>query len=204
MPIENDTHKMFGIKVIKHQETKLEETLHASESMIQMEPCKIIELLESHLRENNIAQGSRLWSIEYSPLEGRGMFATRDIQAGELIFTDIPLLIGPRCYSKCLPMCVVCYKNNCPLFPCDHGCGLPICSMECENSIVHSQRECRLLREWMPTCGSTWSNELLLAMIPIRGLTLSKEQRKLLYAFECHSDLTRHHEVYLIRFIFLS
>lgn len=182
----------------------MEEKLHASESVIQMEPYETIKLLESHLRQNNIAQESRSWSIEYSPLEGRGMFATRDIQAGELIFTDVPLLIGPRCYSKYLSMCVVCYKNNCPLFPCDHGCGLPICSTECENSMMHSQAECQLLREWMPTCGSTWSKELLLAVTLIRGLTLSKEQRKLLYAFECHSNLTRNYEVYLIRFTFPS
>ncbi|XP_011261742.1 SET domain-containing protein SmydA-8 isoform X2 [Camponotus floridanus] len=176
----------------------MEEKLHASESVIQMEPRETIELLESHLRKNNIVQESRSWSIEYSPLGGRGMFATRDIQAGELIFTDVPLLIGPRCYRKCFPMCVVCYKNNCPLFPCDHDCGLPICSTECENSTMHSQ-ECRLLREWMPTCGSSWSNELLLAVIPIRGLTLSKEQRKLLYAFECHLELTRTHEIDLLK-----
>ncbi|KMR04866.1 protein isoform b [Lasius niger] len=165
-----------------------------------MEPRETMELLESHLRENNLAQDEpRSWTIERSPLEGRGMFATRDIRAGELIFTDVPLLIGPRCYSKYLPMCVVCYKNNCPLFPCDHGCGLPICSTECENSTSHSQTECRLLREWMPTCGSTWSKDLLLAVVPIRGLTLSKEQRKLLYAFECHSNLTRNHEIDLLK-----
>ncbi|XP_029663587.1 SET domain-containing protein SmydA-8-like isoform X2 [Formica exsecta] len=159
-----------------------------------MEPRETMELLEAYLRENNLAQDeSRVWTIECSPLGGRGMFATRDIRAGELIFTDVPLLIGPR-YSKYLSMCVVCYKNNCPLFPCDHGCGLPICSTECENSMMHYQAECRLLREWMPTCGSTWSKDLMFAVVPIRGLMLSKEQRKLLYAFECHPNLTRNYE----------
>ncbi|KAM0736515.1 SET domain-containing protein SmydA-8, isoform A [Formica fusca] len=164
-----------------------------------MEPRETMELLEAYLRENNLAQDeSRVWTIECSPLGGRGMFATRDIRAGELIFTDVPLLIGPR-YSKYLSMCVVCYKNNCPLFPCDHGCGLPICSTECENSMMHYQAECRLLREWMPTCGSTWSKDLMFAVVPIRGLMLSKEQRKLLYAFECHPNLTRNYELDLVK-----
>lgn len=164
--------------------------------MVQMEPHEVEELLKSYLRENNLLQDERRsWIVDCSPLGGRGIFATRDIQAGELIFTDVPLLIGPRCYKKYLPMCVVCYKNDCPLFPCDHGCGLPICSTECENSAMHTQRECRFLREWAPTCGSTWSKDLLLTVVLIRSLTLSKEQRKLLYAFECHANLTRNYEV---------
>ncbi|KAL6429681.1 hypothetical protein ACFW04_007537 [Cataglyphis niger] len=165
-----------------------------------MEPREAMELLKTHLRENNLVQDeSQTWTIKCSPLGGRGMFATRDIRAGELIFIDVPLLIGPRCYSKYRAMCVVCYKNNCPLFPCDHGCGLPICSTECENSMTHCQAECRLLREWMPLCGSSWSKDLLLAVLPIRGLTLSKEQRKLLYAFKCHSTFTRNYELELLK-----
>lgn len=182
--------------MIKAWRGKVSRKLYKSVSA--MEPRETMELLESHLRENNLARDeSRSWTIKRSPMKGRGIFATRDIQVGELIFTDVPMLLGPRCCSKYLPMCVVCYKNNCPLFPCDHGCGLPICSTKCENSMSHSQ-ECRLLKEWMPTCGSTWSKDLLLAMVPIRGFTLSKEQRKLLYAFKCHSNLTRNHEVLII------
>ncbi|XP_029160468.1 SET domain-containing protein SmydA-8-like isoform X2 [Nylanderia fulva] len=163
----------------------------------EMDPLEMMGLLVSHLRENNLDK-PRSWTIKRSLMKGRGMFAIRDIRVGESIFTDVPLLMGPRCYSKCLPMCVVCYKNNCPLFPCDHDCGLPICSTECENSMSHSQ-ECRTLREWMPTCGSTWSKDLLLAVVPIRGLALSKEQRELLYAFECHSNLTHNHEIDLLK-----
>ncbi|XP_071635897.1 SET domain-containing protein SmydA-8 isoform X1 [Temnothorax longispinosus] len=165
-----------------------------------MEPHEAEDLLKSHLRENSLLQDEpRSWTVDRSLLGGRGLFATRDIRAGELIFTDVPLLIGPRCYNKYLPMCVVCYKSDCPLFPCDHGCGLPICSTECEDSAVHIQGECRFLRGWKPTCGSTWSKDLLLAVVPIRGLTLSKEQRKLLYAFECHANLTRNYEIDLLK-----
>lgn len=167
-----------------------------STTVIQMEPWKIEELLVSHLRENDLPEDKpRSWTIDHSSLGGRGMFATRDIQIGELIFLDAPLLIGPRCYSKYPPMCVVCYKNECPLFPCDHGCGLPICSTECENSALHTRAECRFLREWTTTCGSSFSKDLLLTVVPIRALTLSKEQCKLLYALECHSNLIYKYEV---------
>lgn len=161
-----------------------------------MEPRKTEELLKLHLQKNNLLSDEPLtWTIDYSPLGGRGMFATRDIQPGELIFIDSPLLIGPRCHRKYSPMCVSCYKNNCPLFPCDHGCGLPICSQECEDSVTHRQAECRFLKEWTPTCGSMWSKDLILTVVPIRALALSKEQRDLLYAFECHSNLTHNYEV---------
>ncbi|XP_011880733.1 PREDICTED: protein msta, isoform B-like isoform X2 [Vollenhovia emeryi] len=166
-----------------------------------MEPHEAEELLKSHLRENNLwtQDEPRSWTVGRSPLGGRGLFAMRDVRAGELIFTDVPLLIGPRCYNKYLPMCVVCYKSDCPLFPCDHGCGLPICSTECEDSVVHIQGECWFLKGWTPTCGSTWSKDLLLAVVPIRGLTLSEEQRKLLHAFECHANLTRNYEIDLLK-----
>ncbi|EFN87850.1 Protein msta, isoform B [Harpegnathos saltator] len=165
-----------------------------------MEPRQTEELLQFHLRENNLPQDeSRSWRIERSPLGGRGMFAMRDIQPGELIFMDVPLLLGPRCHSKYLPMCVVCYKNDCPLFPCDHGCGLPICSTKCENSLMHARAECRILRELEPTCGSTWSKDLLLTVVLIRALALSSEQRRLLFAFECHLNLAPNYEIDLLK-----
>lgn len=161
-----------------------------------MESRQTEELLRCHLRENNLPHDeSRSWTIDRSPLGGRGMFTTRDIGTGELIFVDAPLLLGPRCYSKYLPMCVVCYRNDCPLFPCDHGCGLPICSTECENSEVHARTECRFLQEWAPTCGSAWSKDLLLAVVLVRALALSQEQRRFLSAFECHSNLAPNYEV---------
>ncbi|KOC67641.1 Protein msta, isoform A [Habropoda laboriosa] len=103
-----------------------------------VEPEKVEELLVTHLKENKIFHdGPRSWTIRYSSLGGRGIFATRDIEQNELIFIDAPLLIGPRCAGKQLQMCVCCYKNECPLFPCDRGCGLPVCSVQCENSPMH-------------------------------------------------------------------
>lgn len=154
-----------------------------------MEPEIVESLLRRHLEDNNLWNNySKPWTIEYSSLGGRGMFATRDIQQGELIFIDAPLVIGPRCHSKYLPMCINCYKIGCPLFPCDQGCGLPVCSEKCENSSSHNNSECSYLRAWKPTCGSMWSMTLLQAVAPIRALTLSENQRKLIDALQCHLE----------------
>jgi hypothetical protein len=39
---------------------------------------------------------------------GRFMMAKRDIQPGEVIFTDEPAVIGPD--NNAVPMCIVCWR----------------------------------------------------------------------------------------------
>ena len=150
-------------------------------------------LLRRHLESKGLPSdvNESNWKIENSKLGGRGMVAKRDIAQGELIFVDAPLVFGPRCYDKYLPMCINCYKSGCPLFPCEHGCGLPVCSTDCENSSKHLEMECERLRMWSPTCGTMWSMELLQAVVPIRALSLAEDQKKLFEAFECHPRRVR-------------
>lgn len=153
-----------------------------------MDPERVDSLLKNHLERNSLLPESSSWTVKYSKLGGRGLFTTRDIQQGELIFVDAPLVIGPRCYKKYLPMCVNCYKLDCPLFPCDRGCGLPVCSNECENSPQHIRLECDYLKKLKPTSGSMWSMDLLKTVIPVRSLQFSDEEKQLLYVLECHPD----------------
>ncbi|XP_017787534.1 PREDICTED: protein msta-like, partial [Habropoda laboriosa] len=165
-----------------------------------VEPEKVEELLVTHLKENKIFHdGPRSWTIRYSSLGGRGIFATRDIEQNELIFIDAPLLIGPRCAGKQLQMCVCCYKNECPLFPCDRGCGLPVCSVQCENSPMHVNYECKYLRSLIPTCGTDWSLDLLLSVVPIRALFVTEQQRKCLAALQHNETLTTSREIELLK-----
>lgn len=149
----------------------------------------IENLLQCHLEnENSLSSAeNRLWTVQYSKLGGRGLFARRDIKRGEVIFVDKPLLRGPRSYNKYLPMCVNCYKSNSTLFPCDNGCGLPVCSDQCENSTTHANRECKYLQQLQPTCGTMWSKDLLKAVILIRSLTLSQNQKDLIGVLQCHN-----------------
>lgn len=156
--------------------------------MLQLDAIE--RLLQCHLKNENLCSSveNQLWSLEHSPLGGRGIFATCDIKKGEVIFIDKPLLRGPRCYNKYLPMCVNCYKSSCTLFPCDNGCGLPVCSDQCENSTTHADRECKYLRNLQPTCSphTMWSMDLLKVVIVLRSLTLSEYQKDLIAVLQCH------------------
>ncbi|XP_033228755.1 SET domain-containing protein SmydA-8-like isoform X2 [Belonocnema kinseyi] len=96
-------------------------------------------------------------------------------------------------------MCVNCCKVDCSLFPCERGCGLPVCSNECENSPKHIRLECDYLRSLKPTCDSTGSIDLLQAVVPIRSLTFSEDEKKLLHAFECHPEVQMGREVELLK-----
>ncbi|XP_076687104.1 SET domain-containing protein SmydA-8 isoform X2 [Andrena cerasifolii] len=165
-----------------------------------VEPEMVEGVLVSHLKRNNILdKGPRAWTIDYSALGGRGMFAARDIQANELIYVDAPLVIGPRRVGKHLRLCVCCYKIECPLFPCDRGCGLPVCSVQCEDSPKHANYECQYLRSLVPTCGTDWSLDLLMAVIPIRALFMTEEQRKCLAALQSDRSLMPNYEVELLQ-----
>lgn len=153
--------------------------------MLQLDAIQ--SLLQCHLETENLTSaGNQLWTLNYSKFGGRGIFAKCDIKKGEVIFIDKPLLRGPRCYDKYLPMCVNCYKSKSTLFPCDNGCGLPVCSDQCENSTTHANRECKYLRNLQPTCGTMWSVDLLKVVIPIRSLSLCKYQKDLIAALQCH------------------
>ncbi|XP_017886701.1 SET domain-containing protein SmydA-8-like isoform X2 [Ceratina calcarata] len=149
-------------------------------------PEKVEELLISHLKEKNVFQMEKSWTIRDSPLSGYGVYANRDIRQNELIIVDAPLIIGPRAIGKHLQMCVCCYKKECALFPCDRGCGLPVCSVECKNSSQHANYECEYLRSLVPNCGTDWSSDLMLAVVPIRALFLTGQQRECLATFQSY------------------
>ena len=54
--------------------------------------------------------GDVLYDIGKSPEVGRYMLAKRDLEPGEVIFTDQPAVIGPD--SSSLPLCTVCWRYN--------------------------------------------------------------------------------------------
>ncbi|XP_059048745.1 SET domain-containing protein SmydA-8 isoform X1 [Achroia grisella] len=64
---------------------------------------------------------------------GRYLVANKDLDSGELIFTDIPFVVGPKPDSP--PLCLGCYasvENSLCL-----KCSWPICSSECEKAQSH-------------------------------------------------------------------
>ncbi len=71
---------------------------------------------------------------------GRHLVATRDIAAGEDIFTDLPLVAGP--WSTEVPVCAVCMRNE-NLTECEN-CEYELCNEKsCQDS--HCREECKLI-----------------------------------------------------------
>jgi len=144
-------------------------------------------LLAEHLRLAGLPDDSstRPWVVAQSPLGGRGVIATRDIAAGELVFYDVPLVLGPRAGLRCPPLCVGCHQGSETLVPCSRGCGLPVCSTLCEVG-SHHVFECQKLRSWGVRTNCLWSEELLRSVIPVRCLSLSPVKRQVLQCLQSH------------------
>merc|ERR1712223_476205 len=85
------------------------------------------------------------YRIERNDQLGRFLVAQTDLAAGQLIFNELPMIVGPRQLTK--PLCLGCHKElkdskstvNCS------RCGWPLCSRKCEDSPIHAA-ECRILR----------------------------------------------------------
>ncbi|XP_023337402.1 protein msta [Eurytemora carolleeae] len=72
---------------------------------------------------------------------GRYLVATRDIKPGEIIFTDYPMAVGPKQYTR--PVCLGCHA---PVSLDGHrcsSCSWPMCSQKCEYSSLH-RAECKI------------------------------------------------------------
>ncbi|XP_015114150.1 SET domain-containing protein SmydA-8 [Diachasma alloeum] len=164
------------------------------------DPERMEHLIRRHLSSHGLpASEDQPWCVRSSKLNGRGLFAARDIKQGEEIVLDAPVILGPRCYDKHPPMCVNCHKTGVTLFPCDRGCGLPVCSDTCENAREHVERECETLKKWRPNCGSMFSKELLMSVLPVRSLALGDEDKELIVAMKGHKGPLHGREIDLLK-----
>lgn len=146
-------------------------------------PERVSDLLYNYLRNKNILPSQPKWEIKKSNLGGLGVFAKEDIPAGDIIFYDMPIVIGPRTTLN-KPICVVCYKGN-NLQYC--SCHLPVCSNECENSITH-QKECLLIRKWMINSSKEKEQcvDLYKYITPARVLCLNEDELNLVETLKSH------------------
>merc|ERR1719481_264668 len=85
--------------------------------------------------------------VKYREGVGRLMVAARDIDQGELIFTEEPLVGGPN-HTLQGDYCLECLKYMPEKRGCS-ACGWPVCSPECEKGAFHSI-ECSLLAAKAP------------------------------------------------------
>lgn len=141
---------------------------------------KLLELLKRHL--SRVWSEEKSWTLSQTTNYGRAVFASRDIQANEVIFYDLPLLIGPIGNPNEPVICVACYKILEPITLCVKKCGLPMCS-ECPNKKFH-QLECELIITWQPRRVNEISFTKIKFLTLIRSLFLSEDAKKLMYQLQ--------------------
>ncbi|KAH8294474.1 hypothetical protein KR018_010179, partial [Drosophila ironensis] len=155
-------------------------------SVSTQELAKLIDIHLGDLRPQEPA-----WRVADSTISGRGLFATRDIFAGEELFREHTLLVGPTAHrSTNLRNCTICYC----IIPgcvdrdtlCPAGCGLPVCT-KCRSSARH-RLECKLFRKWRPLNPHTIEPRSLRILSVVRCFFLDETQRKLLYAMQANAD----------------
>ncbi|XP_021694528.1 protein msta isoform X2 [Aedes aegypti] len=134
----------------------------------------------------------RCFKISSNAILGRHLTATRPIRRGELLFTDSPLLLGPKIAS--IPVCLGCHRNLPPLilnqeidasqvdfYHCRH-CSWPLCGPSCETATSHKD-ECPLLARSSKAIGSrlqfcfsdpTRKESVYCAVVPLRALLLKR------------------------------
>lgn len=147
---------------------------------------KISTLIDYHLRDT--AFSGRKWFISDSSLSGRGVFASCDIKAGEIIFQEKPLIIGPTGGRESkLDICTVCYKfligNDCV---CSRGCSLPVCEI-CVDSEQHI-KECNLYKSWEPIDANILNRHRIRVLTIVRGLFLNETEKELIYEMQANND----------------
>ncbi|XP_011560447.3 SET domain-containing protein SmydA-8 [Plutella xylostella] len=134
--------------------------------------------------------GDSHYKIQENDKYGRYLVASKDLDSGELIFTDTPFAFGPKPDSP--PLCLGCY---CPVENtlCSR-CGWPVCGAPCEQAPAHAA-ECQLFAaarvRFQPVDDWTASSPQLDCITPLR-LLLAREQdptrwQQELVAMETHS-----------------
>ncbi|KAK9510191.1 hypothetical protein O3M35_005028 [Rhynocoris fuscipes] len=140
------------------------------------------------LRERNGYDSNALWIIKSCSYCDRGMFATRDIRAGELVFKDRPTVVGPK-VSEMAPGCAVCMTGDLPLIACSKLCALPVCyGGQCENLPIH-ENDCKLLRQLagdVSIDNTYWSPQLFKSLALLRCINMPQKERNIVRLLHTH------------------
>ena len=78
---------------------------------------------------------------------GRYMVAARDIEAGERILCEEPLLTGPS--HAAVPSCLDCMRKVDGSYLCPE-CNFPLCGEMCAYGGEHADRECKVFSRVEP------------------------------------------------------
>lgn len=106
----------------------------------------LTDLLSDSRYPSNVVQGgiaSRVVAVEFSAKYGRYLVVTRDVQAGEMLLQEAPLLVVPKVGTE--PFCLCCLVPLQQKWIGCRRCGGPLCSFECSGK-HHGFKECEVLR----------------------------------------------------------
>lgn len=143
------------------------------------------------------------WTIQESPISGRGLIATEDILTGEVLFADHPLIYGPRSGNSIQRGCTVCGKLDSDTFFKCSKCALLLCSEQCHNSSLH-YNDCNIISRWsnkvsIEEVDNTFMSRALAA---IRVLFLNEDQKRFMTELEAHTLPQNGHEINDIKTFF--
>ncbi|XP_034941953.1 SET domain-containing protein SmydA-8-like [Chelonus insularis] len=125
----------------------------------------------------------RPWKIEENEELGKHLIATRNLEAGDLIITEAPIIWGPALHSD-KRVCVGCGNQNvavrCP------GCSWYACKVSCDGLVDANRHaiECKILAKVriIPRCD---------ILLPLRMILLKKRypsRWEALSSLESHED----------------
>lgn len=152
---------------------------------------QLSQMVKEHLGLCEYVEGIEYackWTIEESPLGGRGLIATEDIMAGEVLFVDRPLIHGPRASTAMPQGCTVCGNLDSDNFYKCSKCALLLCSEECQNTDVHFN-DCSIISRWdnKEPINEVDYNVMSRALTPIRALLLNEDQRSFMGYLQAHT-----------------
>ncbi|XP_015126926.1 SET domain-containing protein SmydA-8 [Diachasma alloeum] len=91
--------------------------------------------------------GASTYQILSNDRVGRYMVASKDLDPGEEILTELPFVVGPK--ASTYPLCLSCYTPWPPApdtTPLCSKCHWPVCNETCENAAQHKEYECPILQ----------------------------------------------------------
>ena len=161
--IKNEQHKIVKTKrhmlhkePIKQWLTRVKDMLVRTNCVICNGPsihscdnCKTIQYCSFFCKnedKNNDLHKCLPYKIGFDETCGRMLVASRDIAAGEILFTDARGAVGLRTDDPLQPVCLNCYKTLSGMMHKCSTCHAPLCGPSCEGREPHI-RECSLFKE---------------------------------------------------------
>ncbi|KAJ2940347.1 hypothetical protein O0L34_g21 [Tuta absoluta] len=137
------------------------------------------------------------YEVKHSDVMGRYLIASRDIRAGEIIFEEPALAVGPC--SGCALICLGCYRElDESNFAKCQGCKWPMCNSSCPGKgkyTGHSTYECETLKAVPPDYSKLGDlKDCYHALMPLRCLllkTADPDKWNKLTVMEAHNDIRR-------------